>query len=40
MRGNGGGAAYQTSISAQQAPYGPTPALASFSEGSHPSTLA
>ncbi len=31
---------YQTSISAQQAPYGPTPALASLEDGFQPSMLA
>lgn len=31
---------YQISISAQQPPYGPTPALLSLVEGFHPSTLA
>lgn len=31
---------HQTSISAQQAPYGPTPALASLDDGFHPSMFA
>jgi hypothetical protein len=36
----GVGCTYQTSISAQQAPIGPTPAFLSFVDGFQPSTLA